>query len=199
MLTMKDIIREGHKTLETVAKDVALPLSDADKQTLKLMREFLINSQDEEIAEKYALRAGVGLAAPQINLSKRMLAIYTLDENFEVLHDYLMVNPKIISHTEMLTFMPGGEGCLSIDRAVEGLVPRYKRVTVKTHLYDTKTDTLKEETLRLKGFVSIVFQHELDHLNGILFPSKVTPTLEGVEPVHFKTIEKEEANNETVY
>jgi peptide deformylase len=192
MLTMKDIIREGHKTLEIVADPVPLPLSDEDKKTLKLMREFLINSQDEEIAEQYELRAGVGLAAPQINLRKRMLAIYTVDENFETLHDYLMVNPKIISHTELLTYMPGGEGCLSIDRPVEGLVPRYKRVTVKTHLYDVETDTLKEETLRLKGFVSIVFQHELDHLNGILFPSKVTPTLEGVEPVHFKTIEKEE-------
>ncbi|MFU8787053.1 MAG: peptide deformylase [Candidatus Izemoplasmataceae bacterium] len=193
MLTMKDIIREGHPTLTKKAHDVTLPLSDEDKEILKNMREFLINSQDEEIATKYELRPGVGLAAPQINISKRMLAIYTVDENFETLHDYLMINPKLVSHTELLTYMPGGEGCLSIDREVEGLVPRHKRVTVKTHLYDVLTGTLREETLKLKGFVSIVFQHELDHLNGVLFTERVTPTLEGVMPVQFKTIEE---NNE---
>jgi len=192
MLTMKDIIREGHPTLERKAKEIQLPLDEKTKETLKDMRTFLIQSQDPELSEKYQLRPGVGLAAPQINLPIRMLAIYTEDENFETLHDYLMVNPRIVSHSELKTYMPGGEGCLSVDRDVEGLVPRHKKVTVKTHLYDVETDTLKEVTLRLKGFLSIVFQHELDHLNGIMFYDKVKPTLEGVTPVKFKTIEESE-------
>ena len=54
-------------------------LSKEDKDTLKLMMEFLENGQNEEIAEKYELRPGVGLAAPQINISKRMLAVFTYD------------------------------------------------------------------------------------------------------------------------
>lgn len=192
MITMKDIIREGHPTLLKNAKDVTLPLDKKTRETLKAMREFLINSQNPEIAEKYALRPGVGLAAPQINQSLRMLAIYTDDEKFETHHDYLMVNPKLISHSEAQTYMPGGEGCLSIDREVEGLVPRYQKVTVKTHLYNPETEELTETTLRLKGFVSIVFQHELDHLNGVLFTERVKEQLPELNPIVFKTIENEE-------
>lgn len=186
MLTMKDVIREGHPTLTEKSEPVELPLDSETKNTLKRMRTFLINSQDDTMVEKYDLRPGVGLAAPQINIKKRMLAIYTEDESFETHHDYLMINPKIISHSEAITYMPGGEGCLSIDREVEGLVPRKKKVTVKTHLYDVKRDTVTETTLRLRGFLAIVFQHELDHLNGILFPERLVETLENVEPIQFK-------------
>ncbi len=187
MITMKDIVREGHPTLSKRATPVSTPLEETDKKTLVAMRRFLIDSQDEDIAETYELREGVGLAAPQIDVSKRMIAIYTKDEKDEILHDYLFVNPKIVSHSVAQTFMPGGEGCLSVDRAVEGLVRRHKKVTVKTHLYRPDTDTLEETTLTLRGFVSIVFQHELDHLNGILFPERIEQALPGVEPLVFKT------------
>lgn len=192
MLTMKDVIREGHPTLETRSLDVKLPLDEETKQTLKDMRTFLINSQDDDLREKYDLRPGVGLAAPQINILKRMIAIYTTDETDEQLHDYLMVNPKILSHSVKETYLPGGEGCLSIDRDVEGVVPRYQKVTVKTHLYDSEKDTLKEVTLNFKGYLSIVFLHELDHLNGILFPVKVVPSLPNTTPVTFNFNEESE-------
>ncbi len=190
MITMKDIIREGHPTLTKKAKPVKFPVSDKTKRTLKSMREFIINSQDTEIKEKYELREGVGLAAPQIDVSLRMLAIYTEDENYETLHDYMMINPKIISHSELKTYMPGGEGCLSVDREVEGLVPRYKKITIKTHLLDPETDEIKEVTLRLRNFPAIVAQHEIDHINGVMFTSKVKTSLEGIEPIAFKNIEE---------
>ncbi|MGM0435523.1 MAG: peptide deformylase [Bacillota bacterium] len=196
MLTMKDIIREGHPTLETVAKPVPLPLDEETMNTLTQMREFLLNSQDEEIREKYELREGVGLAAPQIDISKRMLAIHTMDEKFETLHDYVMVNPKIISHSVQTSYLPGGEGCLSVDREVEGLVPRHQKVTVDTYLFDTQTRTIEKKRLRLRGFIAIVFQHELDHLDGILFPSKTYPSLDNAKPIEFKTPENEENNTE---
>ncbi len=70
MLTMKDIIRDGHPTLRQKAAELELPLTKEEKETLIAMREFLVNSQDEEIAKRYGLRSGVGLAAPQINISK---------------------------------------------------------------------------------------------------------------------------------
>lgn len=75
MLTMKDIIRDGHPTLRQKAAELELPLTKEEKETLIAMREFLVNSQDEEIAKRYGLRSGVGLAAPQINISKRMIAV----------------------------------------------------------------------------------------------------------------------------
>lgn len=198
MLTMNDIIREGHPTLAIKAKDVELPLTNEDKQTLKLMMEFLENSQDPEISEEYELRPGVGLAAPQINISKRMLAVFTYDELGEKLYKHLLINPKIVSHSVKRTYLPGGEGCLSVDREVEGITPRHKTVTIKGYFYDVETEKTTLGSLRLTGYVSVVFQHEIDHLNGILFVEKLFEELEGVEPVIFPepVFEEELENNE---
>ena len=63
MLTMNDIIREGHPTLRKVAEEVVFPLDDETKETAHKMLQFLKNSQDPELAEKYQLRPGVGIAA----------------------------------------------------------------------------------------------------------------------------------------
>ena len=59
------------------------------------MREFLVNSQDEEITKQYGLRSGVGLAAPQINISKRMIAVLIPDDGSGKSYDYMLVNPKL--------------------------------------------------------------------------------------------------------
>lgn len=167
MLTMKDIIREGHPTLRKVAEEVNLPASEEEKEILKKMMEFLKNSQDPEIAEKYNLRPGVGLAAPQINISKRMIAVRCEDHRGELLNLGLF-NPKIVSHSIETTFLEGGEGCLSVDREVKGIVPRYARIKVEA-------TTLEGEkiTLKLKGYPAVVFQHEIDHLNGIMFYDRI--------------------------
>ncbi|HZH58603.1 MAG TPA: peptide deformylase, partial [Metabacillus sp.] len=163
MITMEDIIREGHPTLREIAREVTLPASDEEKQILTNMLEYVINSQVPEIAEKYGLRPGIGLAAPQINVSKRMIAIHTLDEK-GIQHSYALFNPKIVSHSVEKSFLTSGEGCLSVDRAVPGIVPRYARIRVKA-------TTLEGEQIdiRLRGMLAIVFQHEIDHLNGVMF------------------------------
>ncbi len=194
MLTMKDVVREGHPTLEARAEEVEIPLSSETKETLKQMMEFLVNSQNEEMIEKYDLRPGVGLAAPQINISKRMIAIYTTDEKNETLYKLLLVNPQIIRSSIKQTYIPGGEGCLSVDREVEGLVPRHKDITVRSYLYKPEDDSLKKIELRVSGFVSVVIQHEIDHLNGILFPTKVVDSLPNAEPVEFIIEEENEEN-----
>ena len=161
---MKDIIRDGHPTLRQKAADVTVPLSAEDKKTLKEMREFILNSQDPEIAKKYNLRAGVGLAAPQINISKRMMAVYLPDDGSGKEYDYTLVNPKIISHSVQKAYLPTGEGCLSVDEDIPGLVHRHHRITI------TATDENDQPVkLRLSGYPAIVFQHEIDHLNGVLF------------------------------
>lgn len=160
---MDDIVREGHPTLKMKAEEVVLPASKEDKETLQKMIEFVINSQDPEISEKYELRPGIGLAAPQLGIAKRMIAVHVTDENDE-LYSYALFNPKIVSHSTQKSYLAGGEGCLSVDRDVPGYVPRYAKITVKAIDLEGK-----EIKIRLKGLPSIVFQHEIDHLNGIMF------------------------------
>ena len=75
MIDMNDIIREGNPTLRAVAEDVTFPLSDEDIILGEKMMQFLRNSQDPVIAEKMGLRGGVGLAAPQLDISKRIIAV----------------------------------------------------------------------------------------------------------------------------
>ncbi len=164
MITMEDIIREGHPTLRKVAKEVTFPLSQEERETAQSLMEYVLNSQDDEIAEQFDLRPGIGLAAPQINVSKRMFAIHILDEEDEVEFSILAINPKIISHSVELSYLETGEGCLSVDRAVEGYVPRYARITFEA--FDIDGNKIKK---RLKGLPAIAFQHELDHLNGVMF------------------------------
>ena len=132
---MKDIVREGNDILHRSTVEVPLPLSNEDKETLTCMMNFLKNSQDPEIAKKYKLRAGVGLSANQIGLNKRMFVAYFTDEK-DKLHEYTLINPKIISHSVSMIYLPQGEGCLSVDREVKGYVPRYERIRVRGYNMD---------------------------------------------------------------
>jgi peptide deformylase len=163
ILKMNDIVREGDPILRTVTKEVELPLSEEDKETLQCMLQFLKNSQDPVLSKKYHLRGGVGLSANQIGLDKRMFAVYVKDEDGNA-HEYMLVNPKIISHSVTKSYLADGEGCLSVDRPVPGFVPRSERIKVRA--FDLEGN---EVVLRLKGLMAIVFQHEIDHLNGIMF------------------------------
>ena len=71
MLKMKDILDEKDKRLRQVSKEVTFPLTDKDIEAIELMREYLINSQIDELAEKYDLRPGMGMSAVQIGVLKR--------------------------------------------------------------------------------------------------------------------------------
>ncbi|QXE02959.1 peptide deformylase [Terribacillus sp. DMT04] len=183
MITMDDIIREGNPILEQVAEEVEIPATEEDKQTLTEMLEYLKNSQDDETAEKYGLRPGVGLAAPQIGISKRMIAIYFEDPN-GTLYDYGLFNPKIVSHSVENTYLMSGEGCLSVDREIPGYVPRHSRITVKAVTLEGK-----EVKLRLKGYAAVVFQHEIDHLNGTMFYDRINQEDPFAQPENSKPIE----------
>ncbi len=175
MILMKDIIREGNPLLREKSVEVSLPLSKEDEDILISMIEYIDNSIDEEIAEKYELRAAVGIAAPQIGILKKMFVIYLTDEQGRE-HFYPLINPKIISYSDEQIYLPGGEGCLSVDRDVTGLIHRARRITAKAHLYDPETKEVKPVVLKLKNYPALVFQHEYDHLFGILFPDRVNKT-----------------------
>jgi peptide deformylase len=181
MILMKNIIREGHKTLETVAKEVKIPLSNADKKLLKDLLQYVKNSQNEDMVEKYGLRPAVGIAAPQVNVSKRMFACHVQDFD-GTLYSYALVNPVLTHKSQEIIYLPGGEGCLSVDRETEGITPRYKSVTFEALHYDIKSDQLIPIKLELEGYIGIVFQHEFDHINGILYTTKLFDELPHAKP-----------------
>ncbi|MHC5227952.1 peptide deformylase [Enterococcus sp. LJL99] len=167
MITMKDIIREGNPTLREVAREVALPLSEENSKLGEDMIEFLKNSQDPEKAEELSLRGGVGLAAPQLDILKRIIAVHVPSndlENPEPTLSAVMYNPKIISHSVQDACLADGEGCLSVDREVPGYVVRHNKITVT--YFDAAGEKHKK---RLKNYEAIVVQHEIDHLNGVMF------------------------------
>jgi len=166
MFELKDIIREGHPTLRQKAQEVKFPLSSDNAKLAQNLHDYVKNSQDVEMLERYDLRPGIGIAAPQVNESKRMFALHLPDDESKL--SLVVINPKIISHSVEKTYITVGEGCLSVDRVIEGYVPRYARITAKGFYKDGS-----EFKLRLKGLSAIAFQHELDHLNGVMFYDRI--------------------------
>lgn len=168
MLLYQDIIKDDNPILRNKSEDVTLPLSDEDIATIEKINEYLVNGYDKEKVEKFGIRPAYGLAAPQIGVFKKIFVILATDETGKT-HHYGAINPKIISHSEEKAYLPGGEGCLSVDRNVDGFVHRHKRVKAKVWLYDFIEKTVREEILKLENLMAIIFQHEYDHLFGILF------------------------------
>lgn len=167
MLKMKDILDESDKRLRVVSKDVEFPLTKKDRETIDEMIEYLHNSQIEELSEKYDLRPGMGLAAPQLGIKKRFFVVVHEYEEGKF-NNYVIVNPKIVSHSEELIYASTGEGCLSVERDIEGIVPRYARITLEG--FDEHGNPVK---FRGREELAIAFQHEYDHLDGILFYDRI--------------------------
>lgn len=182
MLLMKDIIRDGHPSLRKKSSLVSTPPTKEDINTLNKMKDFLVNGQDDDIAEQYELRAGVGLAAPQLGINKQLIVLH-FDYDDQDYH-YQLLNPKIISHSVEKTYLSSGEGCLSVDEKIDGFVVRNARITVRA--VDISG---KEVKLRLKGYPAIVMQHEIDHLNGIMFYDHINSDNPFEIPEHASAIE----------
>ena len=163
MLKTKDILDEKEKILRTVSKEVTFPLTKKDKETIETMIKYLHDSQIDELSEKYDLRPGMGMSAIQLGIPKRYFVVVHEIEEGEF-DTYILINPRIISNSMEKIYVEEGEGCLSVNRPVEGIVPRYARVTMEA--YDMEG---RKINVRAREELAICFQHELDHLNGILF------------------------------
>ncbi len=131
----------------------------------------------DDMIETMRVAPGVGLAAPQVNISEQVIVVeYGDDEDEEVPPKlYVMVNPKITrfdTETEL-----GVEGCLSIPGLV-GEVERSLAVTVKGQNRHGQPMTVKA-----KGWLARIFQHEVDHLEGVLFTDRATSVWKPEAPV----------------
>ena len=138
------------------------------------MIKYLHDSQIDELAEKYDLRPGMGMSAIQLGVPKRYFVVVNEiteeDDEEQKFDTYILINPKIISNSMEQIYVDEGEGCLSVNRPVEGIVPRYARVTMEA--YDIEGRKIH---IRGREELAICFQHELDHLNGILFTDHIDP------------------------
>ncbi|MBR2990562.1 MAG: peptide deformylase [Solobacterium sp.] len=162
------IIKDTDPFIREKSAPVALPLSEEDKQILREMYTYVKNSTDPEIAERDNLRPAVGISAIQLGIPKRLttVIVHDTDKNGnEVTYEYMLANPRIVSRSLQKAYLESGEGCLSVAEEHEGYVVRSARVTVQGPglLTDQKI------TIRARGYLAIVLQHELDHFSGTLF------------------------------
>ena len=169
MIKTSDILDEKDKRVRAKNIGTTFPLTKEKKKLISDMLEHLRLSQIEKYAKKYKLRPGMGLAAPQMGVNERFFVVcYEESEGHFV--DYVLINPEIVSHSEELIYASEGEGCLSVNRPVDGIVPRYARITMKGK--DVEGNDVK---YRVREELAIAFQHEYDHLNGILFVDYIDP------------------------
>ncbi|UVD81631.1 peptide deformylase [Mycoplasma iguanae] len=158
------------KVLREKSQDVLLPLSQEDIDLAEQMIKHIDYSQ--EPGQKI-YRPGVGVAAVQYGILKNMFYIYLPPEKSnDVGFKDVIINPQILGYSEAEVALSMGEGCLSVPDSYEhqnGYVVRKNKIVVKAYSYFQK----QYVTFRASGYLAIVFQHELDHLQGKLFIDRI--------------------------
>ena len=160
-MTLRQIVNLPDPILRRKAK----PIAKFDKDL-----QILIDDMIETMREA----PGVGLAAPQINIPQQLAVIeYAEGEDEEEENEdappkpkklYVLINPEIVKASEEKVM--GVEGCLSIP-GLQGEVERHEAIQVKgLNRYG------KPQKLKVDGWMARIFQHEIDHLNGILFTDR---------------------------
>ena len=155
------IARMGHPVLKSPAKAVAEPTAPEIRHLVTDMRETMADA------------GGVGLAAPQVHVPLR-LVIFEVpathfndgDEIDEESFSQVLINPKVEPRSEELE--SGWEGCLSVPE-LRGAVPRYTRIHYQG--FDESGTLIDRDA---HGFHARVVQHECDHLDGVLYPMRMT-------------------------
>ena len=112
---------------------------------------------------------GVGIAGPQVGISRRVVAVQRFDKDGEPFEVY----PNIRITARRGEKQVGPEGCLSIP-GKRGEVARYRDIDIRY----TSIKTLSDTTETITGFTAVVFQHECDHLDGILYTDYLTENRE---------------------
>lgn len=156
-MTARAVLRMGHPLL----RQVAAPVTEFNTPAL----EALI----ADMFDTMAAHDGAGLAAPQIGVSQRVV-IFGVAGNrrypqAEPVPETVLINPEIVILTEETE--EGWEGCLSVP-GLRGLVPRATRIRYRG--LDARGEAIERE---VGGFHARVVQHEVDHLDGILYPQRM--------------------------
>ena len=145
----------------TILRQKSLPISEQMVQSeefAQLCKRMLATVQNPE-------NEGVGIAAPQVGILRRLVAVQRFDKEGEPFEFF--VNPEILETGDEWAI--GGEGCLSVPE-VSGPVERAQSLVLRYRDVE-----FGEHTESIEGFTAVIFQHEIDHLNGELFIDKVLP------------------------
>ena len=140
--------------LRAVSTDLGAPeLASEELQTLlsKMLRTVTDPSQD-----------GVGIAAPQVGLNRRIVCVMRYDKPGEPFEAFLYIRRDSLLGPKS----PGPEGCLSLP-GLRGIVPRHRAVQISYLKPDGEP-----VTERVEGYTAIIFQHECDHLDGVLYTDR---------------------------
>ncbi|HRY36322.1 MAG TPA: peptide deformylase [Candidatus Magasanikbacteria bacterium] len=149
------ILTEPNKILRQVGKKLTL-----EEIGSKKFKKFI-----KDLTETMYIRDGVGIAAPQVGESV-MFCVIAKDFTPTKEKDLILINP--VWEKKSITKLIDEEGCLSVP-GIYGLVKRYKKIKVKA-----LDENGKEICFEAENFPARVIQHEIDHLNGILFIDKAT-------------------------
>jgi peptide deformylase len=150
-------IREINTFPDDVLRHDAEPVEIFDQDLQLLVHDMI---------ETMRVAPGVGLAAPQIGISKRLIVVEFGDEDDDAIPKqlYVVANPEIVSQSK--ESVRGIEGCLSVPGVV-GEVERARAVTVKG-----QDQFGKKFRIRAHGWLARIFQHEIDHINGVLYTDR---------------------------
>ena len=156
-MAVREVLRMGHPVL----RERSRPVEDFGPGLQELV---------QDMKDTMAAKNGAGLAAPQIGVSRRVV-IFGVQKNSrypdaEEVPFTVLVNPKITLLTREVE--ESWEGCLSVP-GMRGVVPRYTRLRYSG--FDEKGQPFEREAT---GFHAVVVQHEVDHLDGILYPQRMT-------------------------
>lgn len=133
---------------------VAVPVTEFNQELQQFIDDMFETMYKEE---------GIGLAATQVNVHKRVI---TMDIEGDKSNQIVLINPEIVESSGETGIE---EGCLSVP-GFRGLVPRKEKVTVKA-----LNRQGEEFTLNADGLLAICIQHEIDHLNGVMFIDYLSP------------------------
>ena len=154
----------------------AQPIQQIDHPNLQKLIDSLL--------ETAKAKDGVGIAAPQVSESYRLFIVASRPNprypDAPMMGPTAMINPRIVAHSTEKA--KGWEGCLSVP-GLRGLVPRYRSIEVE---YCDRNGYLQQQTLT--NFVARIFQHELDHLNGILFIDRIEQDDDLISEADYQTL-----------
>lgn len=165
------------KTLIRSGEDVMHVFTILDQSETQLLRtpckdltEQMLSSEEYGILARKMVATvtspeqdGVGIAGPQVGISRRIVAVMRLDKE----GDPFEVYPNIRITATRGEMECGAEGCLSVP-GKRGEVARYRDIDITY----TSTKTLKDTCERIQGFTAVIFQHECDHLDGVIYTDK---------------------------
>lgn len=159
---MSKLVPQNHPALHSIADEV--PLEEITSPKIQKILKDMRTALDTYNVDGFN---GVAIAAPQIGIPLRIFIVHntsTDDEGKSLIPDLVAINPKIIKLSKRTHIV--GEGCLSVGENY-GAVKRSTHATIRA--YD---ETGKEYERGASGLLAQIFQHEVDHLDGILFIDK---------------------------